>query len=120
MKQATVLRDAFQAVPTGVSVTEQAEDLSVIHRRDCAAAVWTRPSLPSFQSWIDALDTEKLPRARIILRPAHSLDIVVEQRLTFHKEGKVAVRHMIAEHTGFERAAGLFDEVGPDAVTRPA
>lgn len=69
MKQAAVLRDPLQAVPTGVSVTEQAEDLSVIHRQDCAAAVWTRPSLPSFQSWIDTLDTEKLPRARIILRP---------------------------------------------------
>mgnify|MGYP000344540121 FL=1 len=69
MKQAAVLRDPLQAVPTGVSVTEQAEDLSVIHRQDCAAAVWTRPPLPSFQSWIDTLDTEKLPRARIILRP---------------------------------------------------
>ncbi len=69
MKQAAVLRDPLQAVPTGVSVTELAEDLSVIHRQDCAAAVWTRPSNASFQSWVDALDADKLPRARIILRP---------------------------------------------------
>lgn len=65
----TLLRNTLQQVPAGVSVAEQAEDLSVIHRRDCAAAIWNRPALPDCEAWLDALTPEQLPRARLILRP---------------------------------------------------
>ncbi|MEP2717488.1 DUF1826 domain-containing protein [Pseudophaeobacter sp.] len=67
--QETLLRNVLQNVPTGVSVTEMAEDLSVIHRHDCAAAIWNRAPMPEFQSWIDGLDPEVLPQVRLILRP---------------------------------------------------
>ena len=53
----------------GVEVSEAAEGLSAIRRPDCSAAVWRRPSTP-FQSWLEGLAPERLPRARVILRPA--------------------------------------------------
>lgn len=65
----TLLRNTLQQVPAGVSVAEQAEDLSVIHHRDCAAVIWNRAPLPRCEAWLDALQPEQLPRARLILRP---------------------------------------------------
>lgn len=53
----------------GVTFTETPEGLSVIRRPSCAAAIWNRRPLESFQSWIDALDPAQLPAARIVLRP---------------------------------------------------
>ena len=67
--QATLLRSTLQGVPAGVSVADLAEDLSVIHRHDCAAAIWNRKPQSAFQSWIDALDPTQLPKARLVLRP---------------------------------------------------
>ena len=32
-------------------------------------AIWRRRPLPGFQSWLDALESERLPKARVILRP---------------------------------------------------
>jgi len=52
-----------------VGVAEAPEGLSAIHHPGCAAAIWWRNPLPSFQSWIDALEPEHLPEARMILRP---------------------------------------------------
>ncbi|MGR3621177.1 DUF1826 domain-containing protein [Pseudophaeobacter sp.] len=75
--QDTLLRSPLQNVPAGVSVTELAEDLSVIHRHDCSAAIWNRTPLSTFQAWIDALDPGQLPKARLILRPG-----AVDQTLT--------------------------------------
>ena len=53
----------------GVNVVDTPEGLSAIHRSGCAAAIWRRQALQSFQSWIDALEPEQLPKARVILRP---------------------------------------------------
>lgn len=52
-----------------VAFADTPEDLSAIHRPDCAAAIWRRHPLPGFQTWIDALDPDRLPRARVVLRP---------------------------------------------------
>ncbi|MEO1250343.1 MAG: DUF1826 domain-containing protein, partial [Pseudomonadota bacterium] len=54
-----------------VGVTDTPEGLSVFRRPGCAAALWRRQPLPSFQSWIDALEPDRLPRARVTLRPDH-------------------------------------------------
>lgn len=62
--------------PLGVHLTETAEDLSAIHRPSVAAAVWQRAPLPSFQNWIDGLDADLLPKARVILRPEAIPDAV--------------------------------------------
>lgn len=63
------LRDMLRQAPAGVSITNQAKDLSVIHRRDCAAAIWNKPPLPGCEAWLNALQPQQLPRARLILRP---------------------------------------------------
>lgn len=54
----------------GVGVTEQIENLSVIHKPGCAAAIWRRSTPPGFQVWIDAISADELPSARLILRPS--------------------------------------------------
>ena len=64
------VRDIERHDIAGVSVTDTPEGLSAIHRPDCAAAIWRRQALPSFQSWIDGLGAERLPKARVILPAA--------------------------------------------------
>jgi hypothetical protein len=59
-----VVRDA-----DAVGVADTPEGLSALRRPGCAAAIWRRQPLPGFQSWIDGLDPEVLPKARVILRP---------------------------------------------------
>lgn len=49
---------------------DQAQDLTTIHRPDCAAAIWRRPLDAAFRAWIDALDPTVLPGARIVLKPS--------------------------------------------------
>ena len=53
------------------------DGLSAIRQPECAAAIWKRSPLPRFQTWIDSLAPEHLPKARIILRP----DLVCEALL---------------------------------------
>jgi len=65
----TLVRDIVQEAAVGVGVADTPEGLSALHRPGCAAAIWRRQPLPKFQSWIDGLDGEVLPRARVILRP---------------------------------------------------
>ena len=66
-----------QATP-GVEIADTPEGLSALHRPGCAAAIWRRQPLPKFQSWIDGLDGEVLPRARVILRPEAVRDAASE------------------------------------------
>ncbi len=65
----TLVREVVEDAAIGVDVADTAEGLSAIHRPGCAAAIWQRQPLPGFQSWIDALEPEQLPDARLILRP---------------------------------------------------
>jgi len=58
--------------------------------------------------------------ARIVLRPADRLDVVVEHCLALNEEGEILIRHVIAEHALFQHAPGTFDEVLPDLVARAA
>ena len=53
----------------GVGVTDAPEGLARIAQPGCAATLWRRQLTPEFQTWIDALDPEKLPKARLVLRP---------------------------------------------------
>ncbi|MEM8791676.1 MAG: DUF1826 domain-containing protein [Pseudomonadota bacterium] len=63
---------------TGLRVTDLPEGLSAILQPDCAAAIWRRSPLASFQSWIDELDPRQLPKARLILRPGKVRDAVLK------------------------------------------
>ncbi|MEM6578104.1 MAG: DUF1826 domain-containing protein [Pseudomonadota bacterium] len=66
----------------GVHVTNEPEGLSHIHKPGCAATVWKRTPLPVFQSWIDALSPEHLPKARLILRPEYVRDALTKLTCT--------------------------------------
>ena len=52
-----------------IRVADTPEALSDIHLPDCAAAIWPREPLHSFQVWINSLEPRLLPKARTILRP---------------------------------------------------
>lgn len=56
-------------IAAGVSVGRTVEGLSAIHQPECAAAVWQRQSAPRFTAWLNALEPELLPQARVVLRP---------------------------------------------------
>ncbi|KUF11403.1 DUF1826 domain-containing protein [Pseudoponticoccus marisrubri] len=57
------------APDTGVATVETPEGLVALRAPDCAAAIWQRPARPGFAPWIDALEADRLPQARVILRP---------------------------------------------------
>ncbi len=65
----TLVREIVKDAAIGVGVVDTPEGLAAIHSPGCAAAIWRRRPLPGFQSWIDALEPERLPKARVILRP---------------------------------------------------
>lgn len=50
-----------------IALSETPEGLSVIHQRNCAAAVWQRQPLASFQAWIDSLPADQFPETRTVL-----------------------------------------------------
>ncbi len=58
-----------EAAATGTCAAASPEGLSAIREPGCAAAIWQRRSSPGFQTWIDGLAPEQLPRARMILPP---------------------------------------------------
>ncbi|MEM1076151.1 MAG: DUF1826 domain-containing protein [Pseudomonadota bacterium] len=65
----TTVRELATDAAIGIGVAKTPEGLSAIQNPGCAAAVWHRKPLESFQAWIDAQRSEDLPRARIILQP---------------------------------------------------
>ena len=74
----TLVGEIVRDVAIGVGVADTPEGLSALHRPGCAAAIWRRQPLPGFQSWIDGLDADVLPRARVILRPETVRDAASE------------------------------------------
>ncbi len=64
-------------MPRSVSaLTDRPDGLSALHSPDCAAAIWRRHPLTAFQDWIDAIEPEQLPKARVMLRPDTVRDVV--------------------------------------------
>ena len=64
-----LVREILRDAAIGVGVADTPEGLTAIHHPGCAAAIWRRQPTSAFQSWIDGLDPEFLPTARVILRP---------------------------------------------------
>ena len=62
----------------GVVHADTLEALSVIGRKDCAAAIWNRRLSPDVQTWINTLDPEQLPKARVVRRPSAIRDTLFE------------------------------------------
>lgn len=64
-----MLKTEVRNAAIGVGIADAPEDLAVIRKPGCAAAIWRRQPIPGFQEWIDALDPEHLPTVRTVLRP---------------------------------------------------
>lgn len=62
--------------PQCVSLVDRPEALRKIHRPVCAAALWRRAPLPSFQAWLNGLAPEQLPKARLVLHPEKVRDAI--------------------------------------------
>jgi hypothetical protein len=71
------MKDLFEALPAGLRIVDRPEELSVLHTPDCAAAIWRRAPLEGFQAWLDGLDPARLPKGRVIPRPAAVRDALV-------------------------------------------
>lgn len=64
-----MLQTAQDSVLSGVYEAATPEALTVLSQPDCAAVLWHRRPLESFQTWLDGLPPQHLPKARVILRP---------------------------------------------------
>lgn len=63
------VREAVSDAAIGVGVAYSPEELSVIRKPGCAAAIWRRTVPKEFQAWANALPPELLPSARLVIRP---------------------------------------------------
>ncbi len=63
-----LIRETVRDAAVGVGVADTPEGLEAIRHPGCAAAIWRRAPLPGFQAWIDELEPEHLPTARVVLR----------------------------------------------------
>ncbi len=72
----TMMQDVLQSAIIGVSVAHAPENLNILAKPECAAAIWQRQPLPAFQTWIDGVDPENLPTARVILKPQSVLSVL--------------------------------------------
>ena len=95
-----------------LAVGQSPRVLCRVNQPECEIAVWDRQPLASFQAWINALNAELLPQARLILRPDSVHDAIIH---LFNKVGMpaceergmlagdiAALSHMFAEITSME------------------
>ena len=61
-------RAIVQDAAIGVGVADTPDGLADLRHPGCAAVIWRRQPLGRFQSWLNAIDPERLPRARVIVR----------------------------------------------------
>ncbi|NOD62088.1 MULTISPECIES: DUF1826 domain-containing protein [unclassified Ruegeria] len=65
----SIVQNIAQDAAMGIEICTTPDSLSAIHQPGCAAAVWNRQPLQGFQSWLNGLEPEQLPKTRVILRP---------------------------------------------------
>jgi hypothetical protein len=78
MRTDGLVRETVRDAAVGVGVADTPEGLSVLHRPGCAAAIWRRQWEPGVQSWLGGLAPDRLPRARVVLRPDAVRDAVAQ------------------------------------------
>ncbi|WP_050759197.1 DUF1826 domain-containing protein [Pseudooceanicola batsensis] len=74
----TSMRPIHAATKTGVLTVTAPSEIALIRAPEIGGLVWRRSPLPSFQTWIEGLPPSRLPRARVILRPAAARSVVTE------------------------------------------
>lgn len=63
-------REIEDSEAIGVATAGSPEDLWKIHQPGCAAVIWRRHALPSFQNWIHHLAPSQLPKTRMVAQAA--------------------------------------------------
>ncbi len=63
------VRKPSEAEAVGVAVVDDPASLNTFLQPGCAAAIWRRQTPPDIQNWLDRLDSDRMPRGRVILRP---------------------------------------------------
>lgn len=61
----------------GVEIADEPAAFRTFLQPGCAAAIWRRQTPPEVQSWLDGIDGEALPRARVVL-PTDAVDETVQ------------------------------------------
>ncbi len=69
-------RDVVEDAAVDVGIVDTPDGLADLHQPGCAAVIWRRQPLASFQSWLSFLDPERLPQARVVLRAGDVRDAV--------------------------------------------
>lgn len=72
------VRETVEDAAVGVGVADEPASLRQFRRPGCAAAIWRRQTPPNVQTWLDQLDLEVLPRARVMV-PARAMAETIEQ-----------------------------------------
>jgi len=72
-----LVRRTVKDAAIGVGMADDPADLGTFVQPGCAAAIWRRKMPPDVQVWLDGIDSEGLPRARVIL-PPHAVGEAVQ------------------------------------------
>ena len=70
-------RKTVKDAAISVGIADDPAALSTFLQPGCAAAIWHRQTPLEVQSWLDGVDVETLPRARVIL-PVHAVGETVQ------------------------------------------
>ncbi len=65
----TMAQSVLHKAAVGVGVAQNPENLNILAKPGCAAAIWQRQTAPTFQKWMNGLNPEVLPSARLVLKP---------------------------------------------------
>jgi len=70
------VRKTVENAAVGVAVLEDPNQFDILRQPGVAATIWRRQLPGEFQDWIDALPTDQLPSARVIIRAESVRDAV--------------------------------------------
>lgn len=121
--------DGLSGIPAGQIVEGDGPDvLRNALSPCCDLAIWNRQAQPNFQSWIDALAAENLPKLRAVLPPERVSDAIamacdisglqpVPQRRIL-ADDVAALAHIFAEVMGVEMISLRLEPVLGDGCNR--
>lgn len=105
-----VVHSLFPPPEAGVAAVDQAADLSVFCAPSSAATIWRRSYPGAVRTWLDCVPEARLPRGRVILRPAALRRTLAEFFALYDTPSSVERQWLIDDMTDVaETFAGLMD-----------
>lgn len=65
----TMVQSVLHKAAVGVGVAQDPKNLNILTKPGCAAVIWQRQPKPTFQKWMNSLNPDMLPSARLVLKP---------------------------------------------------